>query len=168
MKQTRLRFQREFCSVHARNISLFSLGFCGYFYVTLDHKSGFLDCYFWGAIIVIPKNICFLFLPAAVFCFLLLFWDNKVAFSSFAAGSAWGEGDLGIKVCTLPPCLSQPYVILPVLYWFPRHTQRGECNAHSSVERTRGVGSCVWKHQDSWPGSSYQVWGWLTEWRPVG
>lgn len=68
MKQTSLRFQREFCSVHARNISLFSLGLRGYFYVTLEHDPGFLDCYFWGAIIV-RNSICFLFLT--VDCFSL-------------------------------------------------------------------------------------------------
>lgn len=56
MKQTRLCFQREFCSVHARNISLFSLG---YFYVTVDRDPGFFDCYFWGAVII-PNNISFL------------------------------------------------------------------------------------------------------------
>lgn len=61
MKQTSLRSQRESCSVHARNISLFSLGLRGYFNVTLDHDPGFLNCYFWGAIIV-SNSICFLFL----------------------------------------------------------------------------------------------------------
>lgn len=66
MKQSRLPFQREFCSVQAGNISLFSLGLCGYFYVTLDHDPGFLDCFFWGAILSKNrKKILFL----AVFSF---------------------------------------------------------------------------------------------------
>lgn len=77
MKQTRLHFQREFYSVHARNISLYSLGRRGYFYVTLDHDPGFLSYYFWGAIII-PNSICFLFLTDGffflqVFCLVVFF-----------------------------------------------------------------------------------------------
>lgn len=59
--------------MNARNISLFSLGPCGYFYVALDHDPGFFDCYFWGAIII-PNSICFLFLTDGFFGFLLGFF----------------------------------------------------------------------------------------------
>lgn len=71
MKQTCLCFQREFCSVHARNISLFPLGPCGYIYVTLDHDPEFYDCYFWGAVII-PDSICSLFLTNGAFLVLFL------------------------------------------------------------------------------------------------
>lgn len=116
MKQTRLHFHREFCSVHARNLSLFSLGLCGYFDVTLDRDPGFFGCYFWGAIII-PNSICFLFLTVGFFFFFnAVFLRQQGCPFSLLLAQPEGEGDLCTNVYILPLCLSRPYVILPALY----------------------------------------------------